>query len=129
MPSGSPPAGALPSIDFRCGDLASEFGASSTRFADEGVHVNRMRFSGRALQRYDYLLVEAAMMLFSAVFQLPVQTSRKILQSDRCHNGTVTVPFWLSTRLWRTEGGLCLLRASTRRVAVVRAKAAAEIVE
>jgi hypothetical protein len=55
------------------------------------------------------------MMRFSAVLQLPVQTSRKILQSDGGHIGTVTVPFWLSTRLWRAEDGLCLSLVSTGR--------------
>ncbi|HEY5991487.1 MAG TPA: hypothetical protein VIU10_02820 [Candidatus Udaeobacter sp.] len=72
MLSGSRPAGALPSVDLSSANLAREFGSSGTRFTDQRVHIYKVRFAGRAVQRCDYLFVEAAMMFFSAVLQLPV---------------------------------------------------------
>jgi hypothetical protein len=43
------------------------------------------------------------MMFLGAFLKFPVQLCRNIFQSDGRQNGTVTVPFWLSTQQQNTN--------------------------
>jgi hypothetical protein len=61
-------SGALPSIDLSGLDLARELGASDTRLTDQGVDIQTMRLSGRAVQRENYFLIQTAMMFLRALF-------------------------------------------------------------
>jgi hypothetical protein len=97
MVSGSLPAANYPSFDLHGTNRSPEFFADCPRLTDQCGRLKTMALVGCTLKRRQNFAVQAAMVLFSAFFQLMVQVLPNILQRKRRHVEIKMVPVWMST--------------------------------
>src|SRR2546423_13281610 len=106
---GQPPC-AFPPVDLARGGLAFKFPAHASSLADQGCDINGLRAAGAAgvLERGQDFAVQAAMVGGRALFQVTMELTRNVLQSDGRHernrNGSIMVVNLLRTSEKKMEG-------------------------